>query len=308
MTESMLDCIVIGGGAAGLSAALVLGRSRRSTLIIDENQPRNRVTRASHGFLSRDGIKPEEFKELSLEQLWKYPTIRYEQDRVVDVVKINSIFQVTTNEKKRYRSKKVIFATGMKDVLPPMKGLKEVYGSSVFPCPYCDGWERRDKKVALFGNDDWLMPYLKMIYHWSKDLIVFTNGKAQLTESEREDLIGHGVQLVESPIVELQSTDGQLERVVVETGESFERSDGFLLDTGQTHASDIPFSLGVELNEMGGYKVDDKSETDIKGLYIIGDAKNGFSGLIMAASEGYELGATLNGEMVMEDLENQKRS
>ncbi|MBM7703747.1 FAD-dependent oxidoreductase [Metabacillus iocasae] len=306
MNEKLFDCIVIGGGAAGLNAALVLGRSRRNTLIIDENQPRNRVTRESHGFLSRDGIKPEEFKKISLEQLKKYPNVRYDQDRVENVVKFAAAFEVTTKEGNVYRSKKVIFATGMKDQLPSIKGLREVYGTSVFPCPYCDGWERRDKKLAVFGNEEWLMHYVKMIYNWSKDLIVFTNGPAKITGSEKKELMEHGVQLVESPIVELQSTNGQLEKIVVKSGESFERTDGFILDTGETQASDIPFKLGVELNEMGGYKVSENRETTIEGLYIIGDAKNTFSGLIMAASEGYELGATINGEMVMEEWEHTK--
>lgn len=233
MNEKIFDCIVIGGGAAGLSAALVLGRSRRNTLIIDENQPRNRVTRASHGFLSRDGIKPEEFKKISLEQLKKYPNVRYNQDRVENVVKVDTTFKVITKKEKIYRSKKVIFSTGMKDALPNIKGLREVYGTSVFPCPYCDGWERRDKKLAVFGNEEWLMHYVKMIYHWSKDLIVFTNGPAKITGSEKKELIEHNVRLVESPIVEVQSTNGKLEKVVVESGESFERTDGFILDTGE---------------------------------------------------------------------------
>ncbi|WP_335872010.1 NAD(P)/FAD-dependent oxidoreductase [Bacillus sp. 2205SS5-2] len=304
MNEKIFDCIVIGGGAAGLSAALVLGRSRRDTLVIDENHPRNSVTRASHGFLSRDGITPGEFKEISLEQLKKYPTVLYEQDRVENVVKPDFTFKVTTNKGKVYQSKKVIFSTGMKDDLPSIKGLKEVYGTSVYPCPYCDGWERRDKKLAVFGNGDWLMHYAKMIYNWSNDLIVFTNGAAEITTNEKKELMDHGVQLVEQPIVELKSTNGQLENVIVESGESYERTDGFIMDTGETQACDIPLKLGIELIEMGGYKVNEKGETTINGLYIIGDAKNAFSGLIKAASEGYELGAIMNGEMVIEAWEN----
>ncbi|MBO2942426.1 NAD(P)/FAD-dependent oxidoreductase [Paenibacillus sp. F411] len=306
MSEKIVDCIVIGGGPAGLSAALVLGRSRRTVLVIDGNQPRNSVTRESHGFLSRDGIQPEEFKQISLEQLKKYPNVQYHQDFVERVVKQDHGFKAATAKGNVYKSRKVILATGMKDHLPPIQGLQEVYGTSVFPCPYCDGWERRDARFAVFGNEEWLMHYVKMIYHWSHDLILFTNGPAALTSAEKKDLVDHHIQLVESPIVKLQSTDGQLERVVVESGESFERTDGFILDTGETQASDIPSQLGIPLNEMGGCIVDEHGETSIKGLYVIGDAKHVFSGLIMAASEGYELGATINGEMVIEDWERTK--
>jgi thioredoxin reductase len=306
MSQKRFDVIVIGGGAAGLSAALVLGRSKRNVLIVDADEPRNRVTRESHGFLSRDGITPLDFKKISLEQLKKYPNILYKKDRVEDVEKVDTSFKVMTVEGAVYTSQKIIFATGMRDNLPSIKGLKEVYGTSVFPCPYCDGWERKDEPLAVFGNEEWLMHYVKMIYHWSSDLMVFTNGPANLTDGEKQELHEHHVQLIETPIIEIQSLDGQLQKIVVETGEAFERTGGFLMDTGETQANLLPSKLGVEFNEMGGYKTSEIGETTIKGLYTIGDAKNVFSGLIKAASEGYELGATINSEMVMESWAENK--
>ncbi|MDP5276648.1 NAD(P)/FAD-dependent oxidoreductase [Chengkuizengella axinellae] len=300
MSVQTFEVIVIGGGAAGLSASLILGRSRRKVFIIDANEPRNKVTRESHGFLSRDGIQPLEFKKICIEQLKKYPNIQYKRDRVEYVEKDGSIFRVHTLEGDVYISKKIIFATGMHDALPSIKGLKDVYGKSVYPCPYCDGWERKDEPLAVFGNGDWLMDYVKMIYHWSPDLMVFTNGPTKLSNEQKHELLEHDVRLVETPIEELQSSDGELEKVVVSTGIEYKRSGGFLMDTGEIQASSIPSRLGIEMNEMGGYITNNIGETNIKGVYVIGDAKNAFSGLIKAASEGYELGAKMNAEMIFE--------
>lgn len=301
MKNSMWDVVIIGGGASGLSAALVLGRSRRKVLVIDAQEARNQVTRSSHGFLTRDGISPGEFKQISVDQLKSYPNVVYRKDRAVDVKKEDSLFKVATEMGSDVLSKRVIFATGMKEELPDIRGLQEVYGTSVFPCPYCDGWERREEPLAIFGNEEWLMSYIKLICNWSQDVMIFTNGPAKITKEEKRELMERNIPLIETPIECLQSTDGRLEKVITATGDALERSGGFLMDTGATQASRLPAKLGIGLGEMGEYHTQEGGESSVKGMYIIGDAKNTFSGLMKAASEGYEVGASINHELVLEE-------
>ncbi|MDR6227595.1 NAD(P)/FAD-dependent oxidoreductase [Desmospora profundinema] len=294
----ILDVVVVGGGPGGLSAALVLGRSRRNVTVVDDGQPRNAVTLQSHGFLSRDGIHPLVLRKAAREQVVRYDGVTVVDDRVVHAEKTDRCFTSVTQNGQTLYSKKIIFATGVKDRLPEIPGIQEVYGRSVFLCPYCDGWERRDQPLALFGNGEELFHFVKMIFHWSRDLILFTNGPSTLTAEEKQELSMRNIRLVESPITKLESTDGQLERVVLDQGESIDRRGGFILDTRERQACIIPEQLGVPRNKRGGYQTDDHGQTRIDGLFIIGDAKNGFSSLISAASEGYEIGIMINQELI----------
>jgi thioredoxin reductase len=298
--EKIFDVVIIGGGPAGLSAALVLGRSLRNVVLIDEGKPRNRVSHVSNGFLTRDGIHPIELRNIAHKELNKYETIKRIDNHVVDVTKNNRLFHTFTRDGHVFLSRKVIFSTGIKDHLPDIPGLQKVYGTSVFPCPYCDGWERRYEPLAVFGNGEFLLHFVKLIYHWSKDVIVFTNGPAKMNE-ERQELIQRNIRIIESPIVELQSHNGLLHHVVLATGEAIHRKGGFLMDTGGNQATMIPMKIGVPINEKGGYETKEHGKTNVDGLYIIGDAKNLFTGLICAAGEGYEAGVAINHELVEED-------
>ena len=301
MEKSLLDVVIIGGGPGGLSAALVLGRSRRTVALIDDGQPRNAVSHQSHGFLTRDGITPFELRNIAQEQLKKYETLSIYDDYVLDVKYEHKGFQTTTRNGELIISRKVIFATGLKEDLPPIPGLKDVYGTSIFPCPYCDGWEHRDQSLAVIGNGEKLLDYTKMIQNWSKDLVVCTNGLAMITEQERQMLVTHQISLLESPIIELKSKDNHLEQIIFQNGEWLNREVAFILDTGAKQATMIPERLGVRLDEKGSFETEGHGKTSVKGLYIIGDAAKRFSGLIGAASEGYEAGVILNHELVEED-------
>ncbi|QSS98742.1 NAD(P)/FAD-dependent oxidoreductase [Pontibacillus sp. ALD_SL1] len=294
------EVVVIGGGAAGLNAALVLGRSKRNVLVLDENKARNNVTKASHGYLTRDGVKPEEFKEMGISEIKAYPSVTYIESKVTSLHKEGKLFHIHGDE-GHYTAERVIVATGMRDVLPDIKGMQDVYGTTVFHCPYCDGWERREEPLAIFGNDPGLMDYVKLIYHWSKDLIVFTNGPAEITDEEKEDLSLHNVKLMEEPVRELVSENGNLKRVVVESGDVYQRSGGFILDTSETQSFPLHEYFNIEFTEMGGYYTKEGCETLVDGLYVIGDSRHGFSGLLKAASEGYELAVALNHEMAVND-------
>ncbi|KGP90638.1 pyridine nucleotide-disulfide oxidoreductase [Pontibacillus chungwhensis BH030062] len=294
------EVVIIGGGAAGLNAALVLGRSKRNVLVLDENKARNNVTKASHGYLTRDGVKPEEFKGIGISEINAYPSVTYKESKVTSLYKEEGLFHIQGDE-RHYTAKRVIVATGMKDSLPNIKGIHDVYGTTVFHCPYCDGWERREEPLAVFGNDPGLMDYVKLIYNWSQDLIVFTNGPAQISEDEKKDLKLHSVKLIEEPLRELVSVNGDLKEVIGASGEVYDRSGGFILDTSEAQSFPLHEYFDIEFTEMGGYYTKEGCETLVEGLYVIGDSRHGFSGLLKAASEGYELAVALNHELAVNE-------
>lgn len=301
MDNDLIDVVIAGGGPGGLNAALVLGRSLKKVMVIDEAEPRNNATLVSHGFLTRDGSSPEEIRKIAREQLKTYPNVTFAMDVVNDVERKNGLFIVKTKKGKTISSKKMIFATGMKDHLPAIPGLEEVYGKTVFHCPYCDGWERQHDPIALFADGAALLPFVKLIFNWSNDLIVFSNGPAGITKEEKQQLDDHGIPLIETPIAKLQSTDGRLEKVVLQNGESFRRSGGFMASTGERQGSSLPSKLGIALNEKKEYVTGQHGQTELKDLFIIGDAKNTFTSLIGAASQGYEAAVKINGDLAAEN-------
>ncbi|WP_050181958.1 NAD(P)/FAD-dependent oxidoreductase [Domibacillus robiginosus] len=301
MDNEQLDVVIAGGGPGGLNAALVLGRSLKKVLVIDEGEPRNSATLVSHGFLTRDGSSPNEIREIARQQLKTYPNVTFMMDVIEDVERKNGLFYVKTKNGKTASGKKMIFATGMKDHLPNIPGLKEVYGKTVFHCPYCDGWERQHDPIALFAQGKALLPFVKLIFNWSHDLMIFSNGPAGITAEEREQLEHYGIPLIETPIAELKSTDGQLKKVILQSGESIHRSGGFMASTGERQSSILPARLGIPLNDKNEYVTGQHGQTELKDLFIIGDAKNTFTSLVGAASQGYEAAVKINGDLAAEN-------
>ncbi|MDX1807660.1 MAG: NAD(P)/FAD-dependent oxidoreductase, partial [Paenisporosarcina sp.] len=173
----MKDCIIIGGGPAGLNAALVLGRARREIVLLDHNNARNKVTHASHGFITRDGIKPSEFREIAHKEFKSYPSVEIVSDQVVKLTTIKNGFKVTTDRGYEWDCRKVILATGVKEKFPNIPTLQDFYGTSIFNCPYCDGWEYNDKPLAVFGLIDYTIHMAGILKNWSQDLMIFTNGE-----------------------------------------------------------------------------------------------------------------------------------
>jgi thioredoxin reductase len=294
-----LDVVIVGGGPAGMSAALVLGRGLMKTVIINEEKPRNLITQASHGFLTRDGFHPSEFLEIAKRQLEQYKTVTYKKDSVVQVEKNELGYKVKTNEGDVFVAKRILFATGYKDNLAAinLNGIEAVYGKTVFPCPFCDGWERKNESLALFGSEEGVGHFAKIISNWTNDLIVFTNDKKPIGSAEKETLKRNNIKVVEEKIETLISENGCLKEVRLINGESIKRTGGFLFSTGEKQATDIPEKLGVEVSEIGTYQANDWGKTTIEGIYVIGDAKNNFTGIIGAASEG-----SLVAEMIIHEI------
>ncbi|UOE94788.1 NAD(P)/FAD-dependent oxidoreductase [Alkalihalobacillus sp. LMS39] len=302
----IVDCAVIGGGPAGLNAALVLGRSRRQTILFDDNKPRNAVTSESHGFITRDGIHPQEFKRIAQAELSKYPDVTIEKQRVYRINKENEFFQVETEKGEVFTAKKVILATGFKEVLPEIPRVKEFYGKSLFSCPFCDGWELRDRPLAVIADDKKAFHMAKVVSNWTDDVIIFTNGSNVLSQEEQELLKSKGIRINDKKIVTLIGEEGMLEKIMLEDETEVPREGGFIIAEWIQAASFD--SLEYTLNEQGGIETDNWQRTNIEGVYACGDTRiAGPTQLILAAGEGSMAAIAVNADLIEEKFNDEKQ-
>ncbi|MEC0281632.1 NAD(P)/FAD-dependent oxidoreductase [Terribacillus saccharophilus] len=297
----MLDCAIIGGGPAGLNAALVLGRARRNIVLFDNGKPRNAVTQESHGFITRDGVSPAKFRELAHEDLNKYPSIKIDNVEIVEIKRSSgTAFHLTTREGATYTAKKIILTTGLKETLPTVPNIQDYYGKSLFSCPYCDGWELRDKPLIVISENKNAVHMAKTLSQWSKDLIVCTNGHSVIPEAEAQLLKKHGIRIIEERINQLHGQNGNLEKVSFADGTKIERSGGIVTtELAQSHS--FIDSLNYDCTQNGGILVDELGRTSVEGVYAAGEASNsGPSQLIIAAAHGSRAAAGVNSDLTME--------
>lgn len=290
-----VDVVIIGGGPAGLNAALVLGRARKSVIVIDDLQPRNIVTRETHGFLTRDGASPREFRKAAHKELAAYPSVNRASDTASAVTGKDGAFEITTVSGAVYSCKKLLFAVGKKDLPLSINGLAEVYGKSAFVCPYCDGWELRDKKLILLVNGTHALHLAKVISGWTKDYSICTNGPAELSDEERGELSRHGVLVHEAAIETIESEEGMVQQVLLEDGARL-ACDGIFAPK-LTRGSDLPQALGCEMNEAGSVLTDDYGKTNIPGVFSAGDAASEKYQAIAAAASGALTAIMINSEL-----------
>ena len=303
------DLLIVGGGPAGMSAALTAGRALLNTVIINAESPRNVVTTASHGFLTRDGAHPTELLAVAKEQLAKYESVRYVKGSVTATANTDAGFEVALTSGTRLRGERLVIATGHVDDLKQLSlpGIDDVYGTTVYPCVFCDGFEHRTERLALFGRDD-AIHYAPMARLWTDDVIVFTNG-ADLCAEDTEALERNGVQTRTEPIRRLRSEAGRLQAVELDTGERIERDAGFITADYSHPATTFAESLGVTRSPdewgMTSLDVDEAGKSGVPGLHVIGDARTGFSGLIAAAAEGAACAEAIVHEIATERWEHQ---
>ncbi|MFJ7407598.1 MULTISPECIES: NAD(P)/FAD-dependent oxidoreductase [unclassified Lysinibacillus] len=295
------DCIVIGAGPAGLGAALTLGRARRKVAIFDNGTNRNRVTQESHGFLTRDGIKPQEFKNIAIKELESYPSVSISNETVMEVNKDvqNNLFLVNTTNNKSYITEKILLATGIQEVFPLLQ-IREYYGKSLFSCPYCDGWELRDKPLAIIAeNDDHIIHMTKLVFNWSKDLIVFTNGH-QLSKKIRIDFESKKIKVYTEVIKNLHGDNGYLESIELKSGENILRSGGFVVPS-YYRLNKFAEQLHCLPDENGGIITDGAGRTTANGVYIAGETeKAGPSSLMIAAADGNKAASSINMDITID--------
>jgi len=295
------DCMIIGGGPAGLSAALTLGRARRKVALVDNGTNRNRVTQESHGFLTRDGIKPQEFKNLASKDIESYPSITMMDQTVREIIKddITGLFLVNTSENKSYISEKILLATGIQEEFP-LPQIRQYYGKSLFSCPYCDGWELRDKPLAIIAeNEEHISHMTKLVFNWSQDLIVFTNGH-QLSEKVQNDFEQKKIKVYTNTIKDLHGDDGNLASVELETGENILRAGGFVVPSFY-RPNKFAQQLNCQVDENGTVMTDGAGRTTAAGIYTAGETeKGGPSSLMIAAAEGFKAATSINMDITIE--------
>lgn len=299
----MLDCAIIGGGPAGLNAALVLGRARKNVILFDDNKPRNAVTQESHGFITRDGVKPSEFRAIAHQDIRKYPSVEIRNSRIISVSKEDeSSFRLETDQGGTFQAKKVILAAGLQEILPAVDGIHEFYGKSLFSCPYCDGWELRDKPLVVICETEHVHHMAKFVSNWSRDLLICTNGNSLITAEQQDMLRTRNIQVVENKITALLGTNGQLENILFDNGEAIEREGGFATSR-LIQASSLGESLGCTMNAAGGIVTDAFGRTNIPGVYAAGDtAVIASTQLIIAAAEGSRAAMGVTSDLVLEEF------
>lgn len=296
------DVVIIGGGPAGLSAALLLGRSRRRVLICDSGSPRNAPATASHNFLTRDGTPPLQLLQLAREQLQPYATVEFESIAVTEAHSEAEMFAITLADGRNIATRKLLFATGLVDDLPPIPGIQDLWGKSIAQCPYCHGWEVRDTALAIIGNGPMLFEYARLISGWTHDLVICTNGPSNLTESQLKSLSANKIAVREEEIAELEGSDGQLEAIRFTNGERLSRH-AIFMHVPQHQRSPLPQQLGCTINEKGLIQVDAMGATEIAGLYAVGDAAHPMQSIVVAAASGTIAAGRINHELAIANFD-----
>jgi len=283
------DVIVVGGGPAGLSAALMLGRCRRHVLVCDRGEPRNERSAALHGYLTRDGIAPSDFRAAARDELAPY-AVEFRSVGVKGARPERGGFSVSLADGRRERSRFLLLATGVKDQLPEVPGVAECYGRSVFHCPYCDGWECRDKRLAVFGRH--AVPLALSLKTWSRQVVLCTHGR-QPDAAARQRLAANGIGLRRSPVMRLAHVDGRVTAIEFADGNALP-CDAMFFGTGQHPQDTLAERLGCLFNRKGTVNTGTLCDTNVPGVFVAGDASRDAQFVVVAAAEGIKAAVAIN--------------
>ncbi|HEY0433291.1 MAG TPA: NAD(P)/FAD-dependent oxidoreductase [Chitinophagaceae bacterium] len=294
------DVIIIGGGPAGLNAAVVLGRSRRRVVLFDTGSQRNRFSDGMRNYLTRDNIEPAEFLRIANRELRKYGVIHYKRE-IISAKKDDAGFEVADDQRKVYRSKKLLIATGLRDNVPALPGIEAFYGKSVVHCPYCDAWEVKDKRLGVYARNKNGFELAMSLLTWSDRVTLFTDGKNYLKPIERQSLLRRNVNVVPEKILRLEGNKSRLTNVLV-AGGNRHPCDALFFTNGYEQQCSIAESLGCKMNTKGVVITTRLQQTDIPGLYVAGDVAKDMHFVVVAAAEGAKAGVSINKELQREDL------
>ena|SRR5436190_7111802 len=295
----MFDVLIVGGGPAGLSAALMLGRCRRRVLVCDVGEPRNRRAAALHGYLTRDGMAPAAFNDLGRRELPQYG-IEFRCVGVTAAAADGNHYCVTLANGAAERARFLLLATGVIDDLPAIPGLDACYGRSVFHCPYCDGWEWRDRRLAVVGHAAHAAQLALGLRTWSGDLVLCANGR-RIQKSQRERLARNGIRVRQDRIAAIEHHDGMLSAIAFDRGEVLPR-DAVFFTTGQHPQSALAQSLGCLLTHRGTIKTGNLCETNLPRVFVAGDASRDAQFVVVAAAEGVKAAMAINRALQAEEL------
>lgn len=292
------DAVIVGGGPAGLSAALILGRCRRRVLVCDAGRPRNAAAREIHGFLTRDGIAPAELRRIARRQLEPYG-VELVRGEVTGARRTKDGFTVALAGGRIVSTRMLLFATGVVDRLPAVDGLRALYGKSVFHCPYCDGWEVRGRPLAVYGRGKGGAGLALSLKTWSRDVALLTDGHGRIPASARKALAARGIPVFGRRISRLEQGAAGFD-VVFRNGERLARR-ALFFSTGQDHSCDLPRRLGCRFTGKGAIRTDRFERTGVPGLFVAGDASRDVQLAIVAAAEGAKAAFAINRELQEEE-------
>lgn len=292
------EVIIIGGSYAGLSAALALGRSLRKVLIIDSGKPCNRFTPHSHNFLTHDGHTPQFIASQARQEVAQYPTVTWLEGVATRAEKTDGGFEVEILSGDRFFAKKLILATGLRDIMPEIEGFADCWGRSVIHCPYCHGYEVSKEKTAIISNGEAGFHYARLISNWTDDLRLLTNGSATFTDEQWLRIRRNNIEVIETEIAEIVHTNGQVEGVVFRDGMRVAVRAIYSGPAFEQHSA-IYAPLGVRLTDQGLIEVDAHQKTSVDGVFACGD-NCGMRVISMAVSSGTKAGAVANFDLIEE--------
>jgi thioredoxin reductase len=302
----MFDALIVGGGPAGLNAAMMLGRVRRPVLLVDSGHPRNLASPSMHGFLSRDGADPAEVLRAGRAELDRYPSIETWETQITDVVSEDGRFRSITANGKEAESRRVLLATGVTDELPAIEGLAPLWGRGVYHCPYCHGWEVRDQQVAVLGDDDDAADLALTLARLGCQVTLLAAGLLGVGDDVQHALVKHGVDARPDQLLRVEGQPGAL-TLRLASGDTLERHALFVHAPRRQH-SDLACRLGCSLFDDGSVEVNELGQTTVPGVYAAGDmcrtpAMPGPAAqVIMAAAQGARAAVVIDKELAFTDL------
>lgn len=295
------DCIIVGGGPAGLNAAVVLGRCRRKVLLFDSATYRNQYSHGVHNYLTRDDILPGELLALAHKEVKKYGA-RMIRRKVINARKNEEGHFVVRDEKGEiYYSKKLLIATGLTDNLPSIPGFKELYGKSVFHCPYCDGWEVQNKELGIYARNKNGYELALALKCWSEHVTLYTDGRNRLKPTEVESLTANGISINNYPVASLESKNERLKHIIFKNGDK-RRCDALFFVNGFEQQCNMAETFGCDMTKKGVVLTNRRQETNIEGLYVAGDAAKDMHFVVVAAAEGAKAGVIINKELIKAEM------
>lgn len=295
------DVIIVGGSYAGLSAGMALGRSLRKVLILDSGKPCNIQTPHSHNFITHDGQTPTEITAYAKEQVLQYKTVKFHNGLAVAGRKTESGFEIETANNEIFTAKKLVFATGIKDIMPDIEGFADCWGISILHCPYCHGYEVKNERTAIMLNGDMGFEVTRLISNWTKDLVLFTNGASTLTPEQTAKIRKHEIEIIETEIDHIDHIKGRVKYIVLKDKSKVVIKAIYARPAFVQH-SNIPEELGCTLTEHGLLQVNAFHKTNVEGIYACGDNSSFGRALSVAIAAGSIAGAAANKELIEEEF------
>lgn len=299
--EHVLDVLIIGGSYAGLSAAMALGRSLRSVLIIDDGLPCNRQTPHSHNFLTQDGQTPSDISALGKKQVLAYPSISWLTDRAITAKRSVDAFIVQTKSGKRIQAKKIILATGVQDKLPDIEGFSACWGITAIHCPYCHGYEFRNEPTAILAEGERAIHLASLVKNLTPHVTIITRDKAAFDETQHAKLAKNNVSLMEQELASITHQHGKMETLTFKNGDNLAVK-ALYAAVPFSQSSDLHKQLGCGENDLGYIKIDNFQKTNVSGVYACGDNSAMMRSVANAVYSGNLTGAMVNKELVDEQF------